>query len=276
MKPIPPAFQWAIVALLLIALLGGILYALRNHAPGEWTGRDEFQVRFDRLGIPPRPAHIPETFLAEVQGLGGFPAVLDSRQADLLPKLAEAFARHPWVDRVGRVVRESGQQITIEIEFRHPVAVVQVGQSRYPIDRHATLLPELGGSSSGRLLVVEGWSRHPAVVPGKRWGAPAVEAAAALAASLGREKDSLELAAIEIWPGSLDTELALRTRKGTRVIWSAGRGSTSDPEASIATKLQRLRDYRQRYGGLDRPAGPYLLDVRAASGGMLRKSLPKD
>src|SRR5262249_54187521 len=59
--------------------------------------------------------------------------------------------------------------------------------------------------------------------------------------------------------------LVLHTAAGTRILWGRPPGAERAGEASAGQKIEWLLDYCARYGGLERPAGPYEHDVRSSA-----------
>lgn len=261
--------RWFLVLLLAGVVVGGSAYAILTFHNGDSRNRQAYQLGFGHIEHPPLPPCVPDRFLAEVRVLGTFPEVLDTGEADLLERLHQAFAKHPWVERVDRVVKPSPQRIRVELHFRQPVAVVVVGKERHAVDRHGVLLPK-GDGKLPSLLEVWGVTDPPSGPPGTPWGDPSVAAAARLADIVRRDREYLELVAIAVGVDPLEPDLRLRTKGGSQVIWS----SLPDEEpASHEEKLKLLRAYREQHRSLDLPDGPYRLDLRQPSSGIIRQRL---
>jgi hypothetical protein len=238
------------------------------------------------------PNHVPDDFLVEVQGLGQFPDVLDSRDADLARRLAEAFAQHPWVEQVQEVVLQSGGRIRVQLAFRVPVAIVtlhsrntftgNVAQTSEVESSHHYLIDRLGvhlprGSETASLekdlLRIGGIEQPPAGPPGTPWGLATVEAAAQAAAAVASERKNLALVSIDCGADPLQPDVRFLTREGNEIIWSSLQEDQSRTEAPTTEKLRRLRAYRGGQGARDQSGARYLLDLRPAEG-MIRKQLP--
>jgi hypothetical protein len=93
-----------------------------------------------------------------------------------------------------------------------------------------------------------------------------VEAAARLAGLLAPERQRFGLVAIEIDEAALEPELRLRTTGGSRVIWQTLPHDRGANPVSVEEKLARLAAYCEQHGSLEKPAGPYVLDVRPPGG----------
>jgi hypothetical protein len=127
------------------------------------------------------PPHLKRSqFLDEVQYLSGMPETLHLLDADLPRCLAEAFARHPWVERVEKVVIGPGRAAEVRIVPRHAVLGVRHAGKVRAVDRHGFLLR--GDAKVDGLPIYQGNARAPAGPAGTLWGDGAVEEAARKAA----------------------------------------------------------------------------------------------
>src|SRR4051794_5186080 len=128
-----------LVAALVVGILGGIIY-LGHAALDELRGRQPDTVRFTEVVCEPPPGLSRVDFLDEVQYLTGLPTTLNVHD-DLPRRLADAFAQHPWVDKVERVQILAGNSVRVQLKFRTPVlAVPWDGQFR-AVDAAGVLLP---------------------------------------------------------------------------------------------------------------------------------------
>ncbi len=246
--------RWTLFGVIGAALLAGVGYALW-HSPPDPAGR---QIPFNRIEHPPLPAYVPATFLAEVRALGRFPEVLDTGQSDLPARLGMAFARHPWVEKVERVQVLAPGRVRAELRFRTPAARIAHEGRTFLLDRHGVILPPISDGSS-HLLEIRGVRTAPAGLPGQRWGDPAVETAAEVAADLEPVRVRLRLAAIVIGPDPLQADLRLETHTRTQVLWRTLDGRA---DQAVDRKLKLLHEYLREAGPED-THGPYLLDVRS-------------
>jgi hypothetical protein len=269
-----PSFGQLVKRLLIAVLAAGILglswYALREFAPHD----DRYQVAFAQIEAPTPPGYVPRSWLQEVQALSGLPDVLDARAADLPSQLQQAFARYPWVECVDLVAIRSHRRIECRLQFRVPAAIVTLASEVFLVDGNGVILPRGPQTAAleAALLPIHGATTLPRRGTGHPWGNAAVEAAARIAAVVGKERDSWQLASIALDEDPLQTDARLRTRKGTVVIWETISANGSRDPAVAAEKMRRLREYCARYGGLDAPSGPYELDLRPPDG-ILRRSI---
>jgi len=259
-------FPWLMAALLLPPIALPIAFAL-NSFKGE-----RGQAAFQSIALQPSAEQVSPNFLEEVRALGQFPDHLDTSDAALPGRLAEAFARHPWVERVERVQLGSRGRIAVQLEYRQAVALVEISGStqRQAITGKGIVLPAGADLERWRGLPVIEAAPPPAGKPGERWGHAAVESAARIAALLHGDRELFRVQAIRLREEGLARQLILRTEGGSEVVWEASTGGGD--EVPDAEKLRRLRAYAREFGSLDRPAGPYRLDPRPSTG-LLRAPL---
>jgi hypothetical protein len=161
-------------ALLVLALIG-----LSKAAREQLRQHERYTVAFADIDCDAPPGMERAAFLAEVQYLGQFPDRLPSLDEDGPARLAAAFARHPWVEKVEGVRVLPPDRVRVRLTFRVPaLAVPQPGGLR-AVDARGILLPP--GAPTEGLPVFRGRAAPPAGLAGEPWGDPAVAAAAAKA-----------------------------------------------------------------------------------------------
>ncbi len=233
--------------------------------------RPEYRLPFAHLQLePPAPGDLPADFLEQVRLRGQFEANLSVLDPELPRKLAEAFAKHPWIEQVVSVRNVFPATVTVELKYRHPVALIQVAQGFYAVDPQGVLLPptDFRGDAAERYLPVSGIVSQPRGSAGRTWGDPAVVGAARLAEFLGVRWQTLGLAEIiapTVTDAAADSEdliFELRTVGGSKILWGRIPGSTHPGELSANQKLGRLEKYLAEFGSFDKPQGPYEIDIR--------------
>ena len=64
---------------------------------------------------------------------------------ELVQKIQTAFSLHPWVANVTHVTKRHPAHVDVELEYRKPVAMVEVHENGsdglYPVDTDGVLLP---------------------------------------------------------------------------------------------------------------------------------------
>jgi hypothetical protein len=284
MEAARPARPWTFRGPAFALGLGALVVALV--AVGRLTreglrGSPRYTLPFSAIDCPPPPGQSRGEFLTEVAYGAGCPEQLDVLAEGLAGRLAEAFARHPWVDTVERVAILPGPRVEIRLAYRTPVlAVLLTGPAPDGRQVHVPVrsLPQGGRNETAPARVVDArgvllpasapteglpvlYHRvgPPAGSAGTRWGDGAVEEAAATAAFVRPHQDKLHLEDVEIGASGV----ILRTAAGSTVLWGRPPGQEPADEAAAAEKLRRLVDYCAAHGGLDRPAGRYEHDVHA-------------
>ncbi len=171
----------------LTGLVGGALVLAGTVKVGDLARRhlrDDFRytIPFGDIECSPPAALGRDEFLDEVRYLADAPARLRLLDDDLAGRLAGAFARHPWVERV-ESVEVRARQVRARLAFRRPVlAVPHEGQLR-AVDRNGVLLP--AAAVTDGLPVYSGLAPPPCGPAGTPWGDEAVEEAARRAAGQG-------------------------------------------------------------------------------------------
>jgi hypothetical protein len=161
--------------LLLLVLIG--LGAVTR----KWLGEQErTTVSFADIDCLPPPGQERSTFLDEVQYSSRLPDQLRLLDDDLPRKLAEAFAKHPWVEQVEKVEILSSRRVEVRLVYRTPVLAVPLAGRLRAVDRNGVLLPR--SAVTDGLPVYPAVAPHPKGVEGAPWGDPGVEEAARRAA----------------------------------------------------------------------------------------------
>jgi hypothetical protein len=166
----------SLAVLLGVALFLGGLIALGRLALDGLRRQDRYTAAFADISCTPPPGLSRSDFLGEVQYLGSFPERLPVLDPELAPRLAEGFARHPWVAKVERVEILAAGKVRVLLTYRRPVLAVPAGGQVRVVDGQGILLPR--GASAEGLPVFPGTARPPAGPAGSPWGDAGVESAA--------------------------------------------------------------------------------------------------
>jgi hypothetical protein len=225
-----------LVALLMLA---GVLL-LGRAARDELVAQDRYTGAFAEIECAPPMGMEREAFLDEVQYLASQPDRLPLLDETLAARLAEAFARHPWVERVERVEVTARRQVHVRLAYRVPVMAVP-SWPREPgdpeltvVDGSGVLLPPL--LSGQGLPELANAVTRPAGPSGTAWGDPVVLAAARTAALLQPHQERLQVQKYEVKEGVVRLVL----KDGGRVVWGGAPGEEAAGEPTAEEKLQRL------------------------------------
>ncbi len=180
-KPAPPRQRWLLQGLLFVLVVASFLTGLI--LLGKWgleqlRGRERYAIAFAEIDCTPPPGLTRDEFLDEVQYLSRLPPRLGLLDEDLSEKLAGAFARHPWVEKVDGVLLIPPRHVEVKLLLRRPVLAVPTREGLVAVDREGVRLPR--NASTAGLPVFEGKAAPPKGAAGTRWGDPKVEERAGL------------------------------------------------------------------------------------------------
>ncbi len=226
------------------------------------------------VAISPPPPWVRGNVPAEVfqvAHLEGQLSVLDE-PGPLGQRLAQAFASHPWVRRVGAITTTPPNRVAVEVEYRTPLASVALGGALLPVDYDGAILPisDLSAEAVGYLPRIE--LVDPVVPPpaiGALWSEPRLAGALSLVQSFGAAWNEFDLFLVRIdatpgvRAGQRFWSYNLVSTGNTIVVWGAAPGFGPPDEASFSRKLESLRRVVAKDGPLDSVAkSPALIDVR--------------
>ena len=243
---VPPLVLLGGAALLLLGVV-----ALGRVARERLRDEPRYAVAFDDIDCPPPPGADRLALLHEVQYLARLPGRLPVLDDELPARLAEAFARHPWVEEVEEVRILLPDRVLVRPRFRAPALAVRVGDEVRVVDGGGVVLP--AGAPPDDLPVFR-TKAGPKGAAGRRWGDATVEAAAAVAALLRPHRERLRITEIEAG----EDGLVLRS-EGRRAVWGGAPGKEAPGEEPAARKIDRLLREADEEGKAH-------LDLRAAPG----------
>jgi hypothetical protein len=137
---------------------------------------DRYSVDFLDIQCTPLPKQERAEFLSEVQYLANMPNRVRILDDQLVPRLADAFAHHPWVEKVERVQVTPQPAVQVQLTLRRAVLAVSDGNQLRAVDRNGVLLPATAITCG--LPLFAGQARAAAGPAGTSWGDAAVEDAA--------------------------------------------------------------------------------------------------
>ncbi len=232
--------------------------------------RPEYRLPVAKIHINPPPKFVPVDLVGQVQRLAGWKEDLSLLDSNLTADVAEAFAAHPWVSRVVQVKKAFPAAMDVQLEYRRPVALVEVTEGFHVVDADGILLPprDFPSSIKTQLPIIRNVLSNPAGVPGTAWGDATVLAAARLAEVLEARWKKLELAAIvaprpmSSNPDPTQMVFELVSTGGSKILWGRAPGTGQPGELTANQKLSRLTKYLAEFGSFDQPHGPYEIDIR--------------
>ena len=235
------------------------------------ASRPEFRVATRQIRIVPEPEEpVPRNLLEQVIEFGKLPRELSLLDGKIPASLAQSFARHPWIAKVVSVRESYPATVTIHVEYRKPIGMVQVTGGCFPIDASGVVLPpgDFSAADLKRYPNIQGLILTRSLRPGMAWKDPSLLAAARLAELLAPQWRELRLDSIVV-PNRSESKsdsskivLELRATDGSKIIWGRDPGTGHPGELTPAQKIGRLEYYLAEFGGFDRPNGPYEIDIR--------------
>ena len=206
---------------------------------------DEYRLTANRIEITQPPEWIRADIKSEIirdGSLAGPASLLDERLAQ---RIHTAAMLHPWVANA-EVRLHYPARVEIVVEYRRPVAMVEVPGGLLPIDKLGIILPtdDFRPTDTGRYPRVAGIKSGPAGI-GTPWGDPAVNEAAGIADELSGVWDELKLATISPAdaPSTGDPlEWQLTARAGWRALWGNAPGKEPENEPKAKEKIAQLKE----------------------------------
>lgn len=262
-------FRPKVLLVLAVAASGLFFFQKLKQQLPDLSQREEYQIATKDLSLIPAPPHyVPIDIVDQVIKRGPLPEQVSLLDQGLVLKVAEAFEKHPWVQKVVSVRKTN--TVEVEVTFRKPAAMVEGKQGLFPVDIEGVLLPpeDFSVSDARRYPVITGIQSTPAGPAGTFWGDLTVTGAAQLAEALGPHWKELEIVSIEAPPRttaviSLDDLIyRLITTGGSEIVWGRSPKSQRRGELRVDQKIGKLEKYYRDYGGFDRPHGPYEIDIR--------------
>jgi hypothetical protein len=250
---------WLAYLGLIAALAFGGVVAWHKASPLIVVSQD-YLLTPDKVTLsPPPPAWIRSDVRGEALRTGRLDTPQSLLSQDLAQRAFQAFSVHPWIAKVLRVAKGHPAWMQVEVEYRRPVAMVQVGDNLLPVAADAVLLPheDFSPVDARGYPRIEGIDNLPAGSPGAPWGDARVLGAAQIAAAVGDRWKPLNLERIRPArshePSSLLFEVL--TPGETQILWGRPPSLASASEPSVTRKLELLEKYVADHGPLDN-AGP--------------------
>ncbi|MEZ6064803.1 MAG: hypothetical protein R3B90_03635 [Planctomycetaceae bacterium] len=240
-------------------------------------GQAEYRLSIEQVHLPEGhawlPADIAQRVVARVvTAVDHEPSLLDR---NLAREVAAAIEAEPWVAEVRRVSINRDRTITIDVDYRRPVALVECPHGVVPVDATGCVLPlnDIPLSSVVELPVVRTAEHGPRGLPGETWGDDRVVSAARLAEVMLQVDSTHSNQTRWQWLGLREIRLPFASREqatapfelvttgGSRLLWGTPPG-TDSLEPSTDIKLARLEFYLQQCGGFEKEGRPCRVDIR--------------
>jgi hypothetical protein len=256
---------------LIVAVFGGGWYLIWQAVGRDVLSSEAYRLTPDALEITPLPEWIhklDKDICREVFRDASLDRPLSILDDGLVEKIRSAFALNPWVAKVNSVRKYPPARVKVDLVYRRPVCVVEIGTQRHPVDVEGVLLPsdEFSATEAARYPRLVGVEVAPGMPVGARWNDPRVAGAAEIADAFGPawEKLGLELI-VPLQPArtdrTQDCAYELITRGGTRILWGRAPSIAFPGESSAAEKVGKLQKYGAEHGTLEGTKGVQQLDL---------------
>lgn len=237
----------------------------------------EYRIGPEQVEVTLPPAWIHTDIRAAVFRSPTLDGSLSLLDADLVPRITNAFAAHPWVAKVTRVSKHHPASVKVGLVYRKPVCMVKVPRGLLPVDAEGVLLPSEDFSpteAATQYLAVRDVDREPTSPVGSRWGDARALGGAEIAAAIGDVWKQLRL--YSIVPQTEDPAsgtgrlsepvfwITTSTRGASRIFWGYAPGANAPNDLPAAEKVARLKRYFLEHDTFDGPQGQRQdLDIRS-------------
>lgn len=249
-----------VAVLLVVAVFAGGVAALWWWLGDRVLASPDYRLTLSQIEIPPQPSWIRADIRAEVFS-GHLDGTLSIVDPELANRVASAFALHPWVAKVHAVRKHFPARVTVELEYRRPVCVVEQvvgeGVELRPVDVEGVVLPreEFSATALSQYPRLVNVRRSPVGPDGTCWGDPQVLGAAQIAAAFGDAWTSLgldKIVAIPVENGPAEAcNYELFTRQRTRILWGRGPEQPLANEFAPVDKVKQLQAIAAEQGSLN-------------------------
>ncbi|MCP4190255.1 MAG: hypothetical protein GY768_06485 [Planctomycetaceae bacterium] len=260
---------WFVAATLLGCTVLGIgSYHLWNQYGDTILHQSPYLLDPSKLSVNEQPEWIRSDVKKNAIAFGQLEnaSLLDQK---LVLQVKQAFGVQPWVKRVNFVNKQFPSTVEVQVEYRRPIAMVEVPAGMFedfdepgllPIDVDGCLLPvELTEQEAAIYPWISGINTSPAGPPGNPWGDDRVVKAASIIALLEDIWEPLKLHRIEVptseSPADATAQLPKRfmliTRNRRQFDWGSAPGEEKRGEDTAADKAARLKKILEADKDLD-------------------------
>lgn len=266
----------------LLSVLGPVLLVCIGYVAWQRYGAAHLNLAYygltaDSLIVTDRPAWIRSDVTQDVFK-GGSLGRLSLLDRQMSATVYNAFRAHPWVRKVFRVQKESGQ-VRIDLEYREPIAMVyyesktpilqpsvqpttlgglpekqnvleKPTHSYLPVDSESVLLPtqDFQPDEVRKYMLIYAKDATPTGLVGAEYGDTRIKEALLLCKLVKSVRDDLLLERVYIYPDasrSVPTKwlLEITTSSGKRIQWGHAPGLEQPGEAGMIAKLQKMTQF---------------------------------
>jgi hypothetical protein len=255
-------------------LLAGTGWFLWQQVHRTVAARGDYLLDLNEIELPPKPAWIRADVRAEALRDASLDPPLSLINTSLPERLAKAYSLHPWVSRVDGVQITYPAHANIKLQYRQPVAMVELANGLLPIDSAGTLLPPSDFENHPDVLKYPRFAVNvgsPTAPAGTVWENPLVLGGAQISAALTPLWNQAALQRLR-WVedlanvGSITRHYVLETKNGGTLIWGQAPGREHVGELPAADKIAALKRWSEQPGGIDAVVKQSTLDLRTSNG----------
>ena len=266
--------KFLILGLLFVGVFAVAGYEVWQFVRGKVLASEEYQP----WPMPPWVQPDPRLDVYERLRRNGPVSIMD---ADLTAeRITAAFEQNAWVAKVHKVTKKYPATVEVELDYRRPVLMVQIGVQAYAVDAEGISLPTQGCFTPVEIPKyprLVGVDQAPAIGEGKRWGDSRVIGGAEIANALLPLWEKLHLKrivprAISLGAAGSPTDLTQSPQFGEyhfdiiapgppdekgipgekRFYWGRAPVDKISQDSSPAQKAKKLEDLDTEFGGLEK------------------------
>lgn len=245
-------------------IVAGVVYGWQRWGQTV-VARPIYRVKTESIHVTSPPPWIRTDVRAEIVRDGALDD-LTIFDKDATIRVFQAFELHPWVAKVLRVSKHPPAQLIVDLEYRQPVAWVEVPGAKpgddggvIPIDAMAYVLPSRDFTKENLqdYLRISIPDVRPYGLAGTAWSDSRVVGAAKIASLLQQTWRSMNLYRIQLADESIQGSSPARpvfeieTASKRRIVWGSGPGTESADEPPASVKLSRLQQLAESAGALE-------------------------
>jgi hypothetical protein len=258
---------WLATATLGLCVIAGLVsYHLWQQHGDRILAQPQYRLNPEKLEVTTQPEWIHSDVKQNALTAGRLhdASLLDP---ELVLQVKQAFGVQPWVKRVLRVNKRYPSSVEVALEYRRPVAMVEVPPGMFPgydyegllpVDDEGVLLPvEVSEQDAQQFPKIGGIDSSPAGPPGSPWGDPRVAAAAQIVRLLEDVWQPLGLYKIDVPPrhlaaeGPVQLDFVLVTKQRRLYNWGSAPGQERTGEERALEKASGLKIFLEKHGPLD-------------------------
>lgn len=260
------------ILLVMLAIVGRVIWNRAGHLV---VGDPRFQLKESMLVVNEQPDWIQSNVKKSAIRFGKLDE-LSLLDRELVSKVDEAFRVQNWVSDV-KSVRKTPQGVSVELEYRKPVAMVEIvtdGSAKLqPVDGNGVLLPgaEFSQSQAMRYIRIAVPSpRLHGLIDGTVWPDERVVHASKVANFIAEDADALGLFRIDMMLADRQAArrspvFEIQTRNGQRIVWGSAPGDEVDGEAAASERMDTLRTLKPALQSATSGQAKTLYDIRTGT-----------